>query len=165
MVSRPIQVVPALTISMLAASRRLPSRYSLGPPPERSATMREAQSLTWAVQWDASQPEVDGFPPVAGYAAFRDVFDFQRGADVRDIIEVAGSKRACVALLRWMCEEARERGLHGVGSVFFGNSVLQRALVRMGYRATRVVYEDVGAAPPSATFPRARGLRARSVRP
>ena len=129
--------VPALHVCALAAEGVLPClppevEATMGH--ERAPTLNEISMLSWLVYGDPMRP--------SGIASYRNTYDFPSGSDAREIIHVAGSPRAIVALTKHIVEHARKKGLRVFGSIGFGNKSMMALLSHLGYSRTRVVFED-----------------------
>jgi hypothetical protein len=134
---RRVQRVPALHICTLAAEGILPSlpaEVEAAMGHERTPTLNEISMLSWLVYGDPMRP--------LGVAAYRGVYDFPRCADAREIIHVAGSPRAIVALTRHIVEHARKKNLRVFGSIGMENRPMMALLSGLGYVRTRIVFED-----------------------
>jgi hypothetical protein len=128
-----------MLIALLAAEGRIPE-----PPADvmalsqrkrrRVPTAAEAGAYTWIVASDGD-PE-NG--KILGVLAYRDTFDFHTATDVREVVYVAGP--ATPRIIRWL---ERDTARRIVGAIDLGNERMKRALVALGYTATRVVFEKL----------------------
>jgi hypothetical protein len=141
---RSIEPVPALVIGALEKAGSLP----LLPPalrrePVRQATLDEITALTWLVAWEGpALDDVGQFGKAAGVAAFVDRYDPHTSGDVREIVHIAGSRRAVVDLIRWMHQGALEQRLRLIGAFDASNQAMTRLVEAMGFVFARVVWED-----------------------
>jgi len=147
---RSIERVPVLLIGLLDAAGNLP----LLPPHidglgrasrARAATLDEAASLTWLAAWDRPRIDAKGakIQKPVGIAAYRDVFDYHTGTDVREVVHIAGTRRAVYELMRTMRDQARIVGLRLIGSIAVENTAMAAVLKGLGGEMTRVVFEDM----------------------
>ncbi len=144
---REIERVPALLVGFLDAAGDLPR---LPPSVEamvqfgirRDATLAESSALSWLIAWKGARRPGALYRQVSGVAAYRDCFDYPSGTDVREIVHIAGSRRATVDLLRWMVGDARAQERRAIGSIDKRNRAMGDVLFRMGHRTTRIVWED-----------------------
>lgn len=139
---RRIEPVPAALIALLEAAGKLPllpdcakEDGTLG----RHPLLSEVVALKWVLAWHGPAVDEAGFRSPVGVAAFRDVYDYPTGRDVREVVHLTGSRRAIVDLFRWMREDAKKRPL--IGSVSVGNDPMNRALEALDCYATRKVWE------------------------
>lgn len=141
---RVVEVVPALLVSLLHDAGKIPQPPF---PPDRSTFgfqapgLSEMQAYSWVVQWKGARTDETGFRPVSGVAAYRDDYDFHTASRVREIVLLAGSKRASIDLLRWIRDEARLLGRRTIGSFDLTHTALRSAAAHLGARETRVVME------------------------
>jgi len=133
--SRRIDRVSAAGLALLEAGHYLPDRYgkSIGRVPVRQATRSEIEAISWLVLWEKSR--------VAGWAGFVDRYDPHLSDDVREVVMVAGSRRATIELLRFMVGEARALGRRTLGAIDLGNTKMRDVLLLLGHEPTRVVFE------------------------
>ena len=145
--SRTIQVVPALFIGLLEAAGKLPrlpsaiATLGIGGD-QRQATLRECAALSWIVEMRGGVLDEYGIGDVLGVGAYRDVYDYHTSSDVREIVHVAGTRRAIVNLIEYMRAGAHEQGRRVLGVVDAMNLPMQRLLLRLDGRVTRVVIEN-----------------------
>jgi hypothetical protein len=147
---RRIEKVPVLVIGLLEAAGKMPRlpQHVLDLEQQgnrRDPALSEAAALTWLLLWDGPTLEGADVARPAGAAAYRDVFDYPSGSDVREMIHVCGSRRAVIELVRHMRDDARACGLRLIGSIDPGNVAMVHAMRRLDGIATRVIYEDGGA--------------------
>lgn len=103
---RTIQSVPALYVSELFRLGKLPSVpqdtiTASRVPESRDPTLAEFAALVWIIVGPVHTP--------CGVASFRDVFDHQTSSDVREIIHLAGSRRAVYELAKFLITDALPR--------------------------------------------------------
>lgn len=142
---RIIEKVPPALIGLLEAAGRLPLlpdavRSIESTSSSRNAMLSEITALVWIAQWHGDRiDDTLGFRAPVGIAAYRDVYDYCSGRDIREIIHVVGTPRSIVDLIAWMHEDAGKRPL--TGSVNFDNDDMNDFLLHFGAKETRVVWE------------------------
>lgn len=129
-----IERTSAMLIGKLALDGKLPmlSAELLAPSKrahQRPATLEEAEAYTWVLARE--------FERVEGVLAYRDVFDFHTGTDVREVIYISGP--ATIRLLRWL--RAVTIGRRLIGNIDSENARMARAITAIGWTRTRAVYE------------------------
>jgi hypothetical protein len=134
-----IERVPCMLVGLLAADGKLPalppSIMALAKREKRRTPMlEEAAAYSWVIASDGD-PETGKIFGVLGY---RDVFDFHTATDVREIVYVAGP--ATVALMRWIRGDTARRL---IGALDIGNGRMCRAMIAMGFKPKRIVFEGV----------------------
>jgi hypothetical protein len=132
-----IEEVPAVIIASLAVAGLLPQIPSAVDalderPGRRDPLPHETANLRWFVAWEGGRS--------VGLATLRDVYDFATQRDVRQIMHVAGSRRACVELLRFIFDEADLAGLPVMGDSNIENAAWLDLMERVGGKKQRVVY-------------------------
>lgn len=140
--SRSVERVPALFVGLLEEAGKLPSlpRFvdAHGEHAKaRTATLAEVAALTWLVAWDGPKVDANGFRKPVGVGAYRDVYDYHTASDVREIIHVAGSRRACIDLVRFMMQDK----VKCVGCIGVENTDMFAVLKALGGEVTRVYFE------------------------
>jgi hypothetical protein len=134
-----IERVPALFVSQLLAQGILPAApeaviASAHVPERRDMTIQEAAALTWVICGPFHRPR--------GVAAYRDVFDYHVSADVREVIHIAGSRRAVVSLARFLRDDARTLSRRCVGTMDLSNKPMIHLLGRGGCAFRRIRWES-----------------------
>lgn len=133
---RRIQRVPALHVSQLFAAGTLPSAppeivAASRVPESRDPTLAEFAALTWLLCGPLDAP--------CGVASYRDVFDHQTSSDVREIIHIAGSKRAVYELGMFLIADALPRRCIGT---FDCENPMIAFVKRLGASVKRVRWES-----------------------
>ena len=139
-VGRCIELVPALLVSLLHDCGKLPPIPNLPEPGSfafRRPTLDDMQSVSWLAAWESAKVDRDGFRRVSGLATFRDGYDWHRSEEVREILALRGSRRACIELTRWLIADGIERNRRTVGTVANGDEALVRTMRRLGALTTR----------------------------
>lgn len=108
----------------------------------RAPTLDDVAALSWLLEWDGPKLEPGGFVRPAGVLAYRDGFDYPSGSDVREVVHVAGSRRAVINLLRYTLTESRACGRRLIGSVDSRNAPMIRVLTALSVSPTRTIWED-----------------------
>jgi len=134
---RGIEEVPAVLIDALHIAGLLPTLApqiaalgQRGTP--RTADHDEVANIRWLIAW---QREV-----AVGVAAYRDVFDPHTSATVREVVHIAGSRRAVIELGRYLIEGTRTYGLPLVATVDRDNEAMRAVMACLGMVAERVTY-------------------------
>lgn len=146
--SRRIETVPALLVAMLSDLGKLPPIPNLpraGALGFRQPRLADMEQFTYAAAWSGSVLDKYGFRKVDGLATYRDVFDPHSSSDVRELCAIRGSRRAVVALVRYLRDtaEAQERRL--VGMIERNDGGLAQLMARFGGKPmTRVAWEYGG---------------------
>ena len=127
--------IAASLVSAIDAAGKLPRPVFgfIRHPDSRDPTQEEAEALSWLTVWDrepTSGPE--------GIAAYRDVYDYHTGRDVREVIYLAGGRRACFDVLHAMADGPRRL----VGTFDMDNQRLFRFVERLGGIPTRIYFEE-----------------------
>lgn len=98
-------------------------------PGRRLPTEIEMAGIVWTLAWDGDT--------IVGVLGYRDGFDFHTATDVREIIYLSGP--ATLKLLEW----AREGSEHRIiGALDIENHRFNDAAATLGFRKTRVLWED-----------------------
>lgn len=137
---RYIEVVPALLVMMLNDLGKLPSIPNEprgGLLGFRKPELADMESVRWVACWHGARTDRDGFRRVAGLASFRDVFDWHTSCEVRELLALRGSPRACVDLTRWLISDGIENGRRLVGNVQSNDLGLIHLMERLGGHITR----------------------------
>lgn len=137
---RVLEVIPALLVMMLSDLGKLPEIPNLPKPTTcgfRKPELADMESLRWLACWGGARTDRDGFRRVAGLASFRDVYDWHLSSDVRELVAIRGSKRACVELTRWLVADGMAHGRRLVGAVKKDDSGLIHLMERLGGHITR----------------------------
>lgn len=142
-----VERIPVLLVGLLGQASALPKldpeiEASDVRPTTRSATLEEADALVWVALWSGRKISGSSMRRPSALAAYRDCYDYPTGSDVREVVHIVGNPRGVVRMLEALRVEAKERGRRLTGSISSSNRSMQKALERMGYRATRIVYED-----------------------
>jgi hypothetical protein len=147
---RRVLAIPPLLVMLLKDLDRLP-KIPNEPDPTvfgyRFPSLAEMEAVTWIAEWESRQVDDQGrFIRPAGLAAYRDVYDYHTASDVREVVLVAGSRRAVVAMTRWMIASARASGRRLIGAAQHGEGgdSMVDIMESMGGRVTRVVVEYMG---------------------
>ena len=99
--TRCIEHVPALLVMLLNEGGKLPS---IPNEPQggilgfRKPELADMEAVKWLAEWESPRVDKDGFRKVAGLATYRDYYEHHTSSDVRDLIALRGSRRACVEL-------------------------------------------------------------------
>jgi hypothetical protein len=134
---RRIEPVPALLVVLLNDCGKLPPIPNLpraGVLGFREPRLDDMESASWVAAWDGSVIDPDGLRKVDGLASFRDYWDFHTASDVREICSIRGSRRAVVALVRYLRDDAEIHDRRLVGNVERHDCGLTKLLVRLGAR-------------------------------
>ena len=142
-----VERIPVLLVGLLGRASALPV---LDPaiesgdvrPTTRSASLAEADALVWVALWNGRKIAGSTMRRPSALAAYRDCYDYATGSDVRELVHIVGAPRGVVEMLSTLRAEAKESGRRLIGSVSALNTPMRHALERLGYRATRIVYED-----------------------
>lgn len=135
--SRRIETIPALLVVLLHDTNKLPPIPNLphaGVLGFREPRLEDMESFTWAAAWDGGVLDEDGFRKVAGLASFRDYYEHHTASDVREICSIRGSRRAVVALIKYLRDDAEFHDRRLVGNVERHDCGLTNLLVRLGAR-------------------------------
>lgn len=138
---RSVEVIPALLVMMLNDLGKLPEIPNLPDGSSfgfRKPTLEDMQSLTWVAYWEGKKTDMDGFRKVSGLAAFRDLYDWHSASDVRELVSIRGSKRACTLLTKWILADGLAHNRRLVGAIqIAGDWKLSRFMNNLGGRVTR----------------------------
>ena len=145
---RSIERVPALFIGLLEEAGKLPALSTcidrMGrTASERNATLSEVAALTWLVAWDRPKLDAEGFTKPIGIAAYRDAFDYHTASDIREVVHIAGTRRAVYEMMLSLRDSARASQRRLIGCVDIGNLEMAQMLCSMGGSVTRVMFEDI----------------------
>lgn len=119
----------------------IPNLPTAGVRGFRKPVFADMESVKWLAVWEGSRTDSDGFRKVAGLATYRDIYDWHRSADVREILALRGSRRSIVALVRHLVASAIEDERLLVGAVQEGDVALIHLLERLGGEITRFFME------------------------
>jgi hypothetical protein len=96
----------------------------------RPQTTAETAALSWSIVLEGDT--------IRGAIAYRDVFDHTTSSDVREVLYVAGSRRAVGELV----DHIRNAGRRVIGTIHLENKPMRRWLQRMNFKPIFVRFED-----------------------
>lgn len=134
---RRIETIPALLVVLLHDTGKLPSIPNLpcaGALGFRQPTLADLERFSYAAAWESSVLDEDGFRRVAGLATYRDYYEMHTSSDVRELCAIRGSRRAVVALIRYLRDDAAVHDRRLVGAIERFDLGLSNLVAKLGCR-------------------------------